>query len=362
MLCLAWGCGTQELPLTRQDEADFELRGSLAGSDLALTAGQDGYFMGTDYAEVSPALWQYQGHLAPSGCVDCPQGLSLSIRDYRQHAPQVATNLDSALAPGNYAFYQTYQLPGQDVVRVAFENDEANSNGYVYRWDFGDGGSAQGGNPTHDYAELGAYTVCLDGMDSTGCRTTICNEIFLGDSLCQLDFEHRLFPNSRYVEFRARMEGTPPFAYRWDFGDGYGSSLANPGYTYAQPGRYRVCVSVTDAEGCQQSLCKNIAADPALCTHNFSYGLTRTQVGDSVQRSRVTLVWTDAAGKRYSSAQGPQPGTSYFTLLSQAPYGINERGVSVRRIEARFHVRLFADDETYLDLVADAARLGLAHP
>lgn len=361
------GCGPQELPTTRLDEPDFFLDGSLDGAALSLQAGEAGYFMGTSYALVRPAVYRFAGHLSPAGCINCPEGLSLYLRDLRRRpsAPTLSEQqLDSALRPGTYAFFQEGTPPQENVTRVAFQNDDTTGQAAQYRWSFGDGNTHTGPNPIHDYTnpEAEVYLVCLEGQDSLGCQTTICNEVFLADSTCQLDFEHQLQPSSNYVVFRARMEGTPPFSYRWDFGDGFGSSLANPGYTYAQPGRYTVCLTVTDGTGCQQSLCKNIAADPAFCEHNFSYNVTRTTITDTSQLSRITLVWTDAGGKRYSSAQGPQPSGSFFTLLDQAPYVPNEAGQGVRRLRLRSEARLYAEDGSHLDLRITDASLGVAHP
>jgi len=362
-LWLASGCSTQELPVTRLDEADFMVEGSLQGEALRLEAGENGYVMGTDYAVVAPGLWEYQGHLSPSGCAGCPQGLSVYLRDYRLRAGEGATDLDSALRLGGYAYYRIDDPPGKQVSRVAFSIDETDGTD-TYQWDFGDGNTHTGVDPIHDYTdpEAQTYQVCLETQDASGCVTNICNEVFLEDSICQLDFEHELNPGSSYLTFRAQVEGTPPYSYRWDFGDGFGSSLANPGYYYAQPGLYTVCLTVTDAEGCQQQLCKHIAADPTFCANNFSYDVRFASIPDTAQFSRVTLVWTDADGTRYSSALGPQDNESFFDLLAQAPYQPNEAGQSVRRIRARFRATLYAEDGRTLDWEADEAWLGIAHP
>lgn len=362
-LWLALGCGKEELPVTRLDEPDFWVAGTLAGESLRLEAGENGYVMGTDYAVVPPDLWAYRGHLSPRGCADCPRSLSLYVRDYRLRPGEAATDIDSALRLDRYAYYRIDDPPGKQVSRVAFSIDQTNAAA-TYQWDFGDGNTYTGADPIHDYTdpEAQTYQVCLETQDASGCATSICNEVFLEDSVCQLDFEHILTPGSSYISFQAQVEGTPPYSYRWDFGDGFGSSLANPGYYYAQPGLYTVCLTVTDAQGCQQQLCKNIAADPAFCENNFSYDVRFTSIPDTAQFSRVTLVWIDEAGTRYSSALGPQGSESFFDLLAQAPYQPNQAGQAVRRVKARFRATLYAEDGRTLELRADEAWLGIAHP
>jgi len=42
--------------------------------------------------------------------------------------------------------------------------------------------------------------------------------------------------------------GTPPYAYHWDFGDGQTSEQQNPTHTYSDIGNYTVVLSVTDAD------------------------------------------------------------------------------------------------------------------
>ncbi|MCP4424063.1 MAG: PKD domain-containing protein, partial [Chloroflexi bacterium] len=54
-------------------------------------------------------------------------------------------------------------------------NFSDNSTGDIadYSWDFGDGGQAAEANPTHIYAESGAYTVTLTVTDSGGAQDTL---------------------------------------------------------------------------------------------------------------------------------------------------------------------------------------------
>ena len=43
--------------------------------------------------------------------------------------------------------------------------------------------------------------------------------------------------------------GTPPYSYRWTFGDGQSSTAQNPGHTYTQTGSFTATLTVTDNEG-----------------------------------------------------------------------------------------------------------------
>jgi len=58
--------------------------------------------------------------------------------------------------------------------------------------------------------------------------------------------------------FFSSASGQAPYAYRWDFGDGDSSSQANPSHSYAQQGAYKVCLIITDANGCMASFCDSV--------------------------------------------------------------------------------------------------------
>jgi PKD repeat protein len=52
------------------------------------------------------------------------------------------------------------------------------------------------------------------------------------------------------IQFSSSVhEGTPPYSFSWDFGDGGTSTEQNPLYIYDEPGQYYVILSVTDSQG-----------------------------------------------------------------------------------------------------------------
>jgi len=125
----------------------------------------------------------------------------------------------------------------------------------VYEWDFGDGATSTEKNPVHAFAEAGAYDVKLRITNARGCVTALSREVnisagpaadFVADPVCE--GSPMLFIQA------AESSDASITAYRWDFGDGGGSTEANPSHTYAAAGVYPVTLIVTDSKGCNGAI------------------------------------------------------------------------------------------------------------
>ena len=355
-------CGVQELPEPFEGDIVFAMQGKLAGEPLRLEAGREGYFMTTSYAEDNQGVLVYRGRLEP---IQAAGGsLEIAFRHYRLLAPGENPRLDSALVPGTYGFYQDEAPPGRVVYEVSFTNEGDVHPDNAYHWDFGDGTSSQLANPVHVYTDTTLLTpeVCLETLDPSGCTTSICNPLNLADSSCQVDFRHELYPGLTFVTFFAEVQnGQPPYSYFWEFGDGFSATLGNPGYFFATPDHYDVCLTVTDATGCEATTCKTIAADPVLCEHNFSYQVQRTRQPDPYQFATADITWTDAEGRVYRSAAGAQPVESYFELVAAEPYAPNAQGVATQQVRLRLQCTLFGENENLVFSAAEGS-FGWGHP
>lgn len=75
------------------------------------------------------------------------------------------------------------------------------------------------------------------------------------------------------VYFEVDLQGAAPFSLAWDFGDNT-TLNTNSGiveHDYSAAGNYEVCVNITDATGCQTTICRTIATDNSMnCSVNFS--------------------------------------------------------------------------------------------
>ncbi len=112
----------------------------------------------------------------------------------------------------------------------------------VWNWDFGDGTTSTGQNPSHTYTEVGKYTVKLVVTDATE-----------SDSLIKTEYIDVIYP-APDTDFEVSMDsGDVPLnvnfidkttgaidTWNWNFGDGNSSTQQSPTHTYDLPGTYSV--------------------------------------------------------------------------------------------------------------------------
>jgi len=108
--------------------------------------------------------------------------------------------------------------------------------------------------PQTTYSQPGTYPITLTATHPNGNTASITKEITVtnnqapditfstGDNLC--------ITNSIAFNSTSAADIT---SYNWDFGDGNTSTAENPNHTYTAAGTYAVKLSVTDANGCNNS-------------------------------------------------------------------------------------------------------------
>ena len=123
-----------------------------------------------------------------------------------------------------------------------------NSTGATsYAWNFGDGGTSTGTNPSHTYASANTFPVTLIASNGV-CTDTIVQNVVV-NSAPQVSFAASGATTgcgSLTVNFVNSTTGGGANTYSWNFGDGSSaSSQQNPSHTYSTPGTYTVTLSAT---------------------------------------------------------------------------------------------------------------------
>ncbi len=135
---------------------------------------------------------------------------------------------------------------------------------------FGDGNRTGAWASTHVYARVGNYVANASLTDSVGGHASSSPVDIAVVPAPQVAAE-LLVPGTDAglaAGFSSEVSfGTPPFSYRWDFGDGTVSALADPSHIFQRPGLYQVALTVTDSVGASSvapTVNVTVSAPPAL--------------------------------------------------------------------------------------------------
>jgi PKD repeat protein len=153
------------------------------------------------------------------------------------------------------ARFEAEPVKGRVPLDVRFQNLSMNAG--RFRWDFGDGVTAEVREPVHRYDRSGRFTVSLTALDARG-----------SDRAVRHDFIYAAGPEAPLADFRAHpRKGSAPLTaafedlstgavngWSWDFGDLYGrdqktSIERHPTHTYRFPGRYTVTLTLRGPGG-----------------------------------------------------------------------------------------------------------------
>ena len=117
---------------------------------------------------------------------------------------------------------------------------------YTYQW--------VGGPGSATYSGVGAGVYTVDVTDASGCTGQASGTVS-EPAADQASFSSSI--NFLDVSF---TNTSTPGTYSWDFGDGNSSTSTNPTHSYAMPGTYTVCLTVTSSCGTNQA-CFDVTVD-----------------------------------------------------------------------------------------------------
>jgi hypothetical protein len=115
-----------------------------------------------------------------------------------------------------------------------------------WKWDFGDGATAEGATVSHTYADAGEYEVVLTFSDKRH-TASVLERVTVGSPVGV-----RIVPLTgpvmagQPVAFAAQVAAGAPTQFRWQFGDDGAAEGAAVRHTFAKPGIYEVTVEASD--------------------------------------------------------------------------------------------------------------------
>ncbi|WP_394147541.1 PKD domain-containing protein [Shewanella atlantica] len=225
---------------------------------------------------------------------------------------QSTSNLQSPAAVAASVDY----LPGYAPITAFFDGSASSDDIGItsYNWDFGDGNLASGVSPSHEYLAPGEYSVTLtvtdtDNLtDSDTLTISVINQAPV--AIASADSYSGTAPHS--VQFYSTgsedQDESGTISYVWQFGDGNGSTSANPTHLYSAQGTFTPSLTVTDNLGAQDSviLSKISISPPAYLdqyAHSelFGAGTVTGDYTDTLDSSSVQSIQErESSGKKNS--------------------------------------------------------------
>jgi uncharacterized repeat protein (TIGR01451 family) len=193
-------------------------------------------------------------------------------------------------------------------------------------WDFGDGFTGTGNQPTHTYAAVGLYTVTMVVTDNMGATGTATAQITIYNAPPAPMFKFN--PISPLLQQKVTFDGRDSkdsdgtiASWSWDFGDGTSGSGNQPTHAYSAVGTYTVTMVVTDNLGATATATAQITAYNAPPAPMFKFNPISPRVGqmvtfdgrDSIDSDGTILSWLWDFGDM-SIGTGNQPKHAYAAV------------------------------------------------
>ena len=171
----------------------------------------------------------------------------------------LCTTLIVCGAPTSAAF-----VPSTSGLTVSFT--DSSTNAASYSWDFGDGSTDTTANPSHTYANVGWYNVCLMTTSPCGAMDTLCDSILV----CANPIAGINSTNMGGGVYGFNDNSSFGSSYFWDFGDGTTDTTQNAMHSYGSDGSYTVCLIVSNICG-SDTICETVTACVTALSSAFSF-------------------------------------------------------------------------------------------
>lgn len=220
---------------------------------------------------------------------------------------------------------------GCPTLDVSFSDASSNlfANNSSWNWTFGNNlGSSTIENPNFSFPDVGNYNVQLTVTDDWGCTATasFSNAVQVSSATAFFDVDN-LGCTSAGISFNNFSDGDG-LSYSWDFGDGSPlSTEESPTHFYSNEGTFSVCLTVTDENSCESTMCLNNyveITDPAsdfTLDNNFASCPPLVVNFQNLSNNATSYLWDFGDGSGLSNQPNPThvyttPGSFEVTLIA----------------------------------------------
>ncbi|MGI9603452.1 MAG: PKD domain-containing protein [Acidimicrobiales bacterium] len=309
-------------------------------SDTTAQAGQDIVFTSTSLNNPDTLLWNFGDGSTDSGATAIHSFDTAGTYEVTLTATNTAGSSTFTatiiVTPGGVAPVASFEVnPDRPAVGDFVQFTDTSANGPTsWSWDFGDGTTSSGADPSHPYQVSGTYQVSLTVTNSSGSDTATATVVVSPQpptaaftaSPSQIDV-------GGSISFADQSTGES-LVWSWAFGDGSTSSEQNPSHVYTLAGTYPVTLTVTNEAGSDttsRTVLVNAIAPAASFTFSPAGGITTADVvtfTDTSTNVPTEWLWQFGDGAQ-STAQNPthqfiSPGTYNVTLTAQNSGGASQ--------------------------------------
>ncbi|MFT4009800.1 MAG: PKD domain-containing protein [Nocardioidaceae bacterium] len=159
------------------------------------------------------------------------------------------------VSAANQAPHATFTATTDGLTATFDASESTDAEGPVasYSWDFGDGETGTGVNPSHTYATAGTKTVQLTVTDADGLESEVFTDTV---TVSNANVAPTAGFTSSAVGLTANFDASTSTdtdgtiaSYAWTFGDDSSGAGVSPSHDYAAAGTYTVTLTVTDNQG-----------------------------------------------------------------------------------------------------------------
>lgn len=177
----------------------------------------------------------------------------------------------------------------------------------THSWDFGDGNTGTGANPSHTYSTPGTYKVKISYLTSQGC-TGLDSLILVVSPRPTASFTASPTVLCPGVPASFTNASTGATSYTWYFGDGSSSTAINPTHSYVDSGNYTVRLIASNGF-CSDTVTFNnlILVHPPNVRFTASYNCANRKLYTFINQSSGAMQysWNFGDGSPLSTAVNP---------------------------------------------------------
>ena len=318
--CTSLGRYESDFPVVIENRTINTIQVLANGNEIGqVAAGQTGSF--------SLRLPESSPNVFTNGVAPTPQAqVVFSAKDLKTGTISTTKSVTLSQTPPAYVTFNTVDFPtvartvanfnsspntpgiNQDVFFNAASSTGSNN---TYTWAFGDGSTGAGVQTTHQYSQVGTFTVTLTATSDNGQSSTQSRTINVSASLAPqsaiFTFSPRTPATNQDVIFTAVtvMPGQTQ-TYSWDFGDGLNGTGPTVTHRFTRQSVYTVQLRVSNNLGQAATSSQQVPVTATLAgTVNFTFSPTTPGVNDDVffnasssTVTSVTFSWDFGDGSR----------------------------------------------------------------